>query len=68
MPKSDTGATKSESSSIIKNESEFERYEREYLERESEKTGESTKETEKWNYVRMYQKENSICISRFITR
>ena len=46
MTKSDTGVTKSESSSIIKNESEFERYEREYLERESEKTGESAKETD----------------------
>ena len=45
MTKSDTGTTKPASSSIIKNESEFEKYEREYLEREGEKTGESAKET-----------------------
>ena len=45
MTKSDTGTTKPASSSIIKNESEFEKYEREYLEREGEKTVESAKET-----------------------
>jgi len=45
MTKPDTDDTKSESSSIIKNESEFEKYEREYIERESAKTGESVKET-----------------------
>ena len=45
MTKSDTDITKPASSSIIKNESEFEKYEREYLEREGEKTGESAKET-----------------------
>jgi len=45
MTKSDTGTTKHASSSIIKNESEFEKYEREYLEREGEKTVESAKET-----------------------
>ena len=44
MTKSDT-TTKPASSSITKNESEFEKYEREYLERESEKTGASAKET-----------------------
>ncbi len=44
MTKSDTDATKSTPSSIIKNESEFEKYEREYLEREGGKTGESAKE------------------------
>ena len=41
MTKSDTGTTKHASSSITKNESEFEKYEREYLEREGEKTVES---------------------------
>ena len=52
MTESDTGTTKPASSSIIKNESEFEKYEREYLERESEKTGESAKETGMdWKYV-----------------
>ena len=45
MTESDTGTTKPASSSIIKNESEFEKYEREYLEREGEKTDESVKET-----------------------
>jgi len=45
ITKSDIDATKSETSSIIKNENEFERYEREYLERKSEKTNESAKET-----------------------
>jgi len=44
MTKSDT-TTKPASSSITKNESEFEKYEREYLERENEKTGASAKET-----------------------
>ena len=45
MTESDTGTTKPASSSIIKNESEFEKYEREYLERESATTDEPAKET-----------------------
>ena len=46
MTKSDTDTTKSTPSSIIKNESEFEKYEREYLEREGDKTGDSAKEAD----------------------
>ena len=46
MTKSDTDVTKSTPSSIIKNESEFEKYEREYLEREGDKTGDSAKEAD----------------------
>ena len=45
MTKSDTDSTQSKPSSTIKNESEFEKYEREYLQRQSAKTGESIEET-----------------------
>ena len=40
MTKSETTAVQSEPSNIIKNESDFEKYEREYIERQSEKTSE----------------------------
>ena len=44
MTKSETNTTQPEPSSVTKNESDFEKYEREYLERQSEKTGESVEE------------------------
>ena len=44
MTKSETDTAKPEPSSVTKNESDFEKYEREYLERQSEKTGESVEE------------------------
>ena len=45
MIKSETKTEQPEPSSTIKNESEFERYEREYLQRQSEKTDETVKES-----------------------
>ena len=46
ITKSETVSTQPEPSDMIKNESDFEKYEREYLERQSGKTGESVKETD----------------------
>ena len=51
MTKSETNTTQPEPSSVTKNESDFEKYEREYLERQSEKTGESVEEIAEYKYV-----------------
>ena len=68
--KSETNTGQPEPSSTIKNESEFERYEREYLERQSGKNDEGVKETsveEKFvEYIEAKPSENKKSNKKFV--